>query len=415
MKNFMVFKEKNMKAHSYLMMVTLFLAALSGLIFTSCKYDVAEPLWDQNYTLPPSPTINSVEPSGEAAPGVNTITIHGDGFVGIPNNGVYFEIPETTTVVAEIVEVTPTSITVRRPNLVAQSANIKINSDSAGTVVKYGPYKIDPVFTQYGSFLENLQLGCLSVDASENIYSIEYVSRMIWKVNSAGQKLLVDTAARAPTDSKIGPDGNLYLLGSNRSIERLNLQTNELEAWYRLSANRQLRFGDFDENGNLYAGGVRTDLWVIHPDSTDAAASIYASDEILCVRNSGGYIYVVSRTAGETYPSRIYRHTYDASGSLGTQELVLDLGTTAQFDTLTITSLAFTSDGKMIISTDAPNPLLVFNPANGNIDYFYKSILPPYCKQLAWGTGNYLYTIVGNTAPAQNWTIYRVDMGMNGE
>jgi hypothetical protein len=405
-----------MKAHRFLMIMTLLLTALLGLVVTSCEYDVAEPQWDKDYTLASSPVISGVEPAGEAAPGVNTITIHGEGFVGISNtNGVYFEVPETTTVLAEIVEMTPTFIIVRRPNLATQSANIKINSDSAGLVVKYGPYRIDPVLQQYGSFLENLQLGSIAVDNAENLYVTEYVSRLIRKVTVDGQKSVVDTVTRPPTDSRVGPDGHLYVLESNRLVERLNLQSGEVEPWHRLSANRQLRFGDFDANGNLYAGGVRTDLWVIHQDSTSATADVYASDEILSVRESSGYIYVAARTANETYPSRIYRHTYDASGTLGAQELVLDLGTTAQFDTLAITSLAFSSDGKIIISTDAPNPLLVFNPANGSLDYFYKSILPPYSKQLAWGNQNYLYTIIGNTTPAQNWTVYRVDMGINGE
>ena len=74
-----------MKAHHSLMIVTLLLIASIGIFITSCKYDVAEPSWEKNYTLPSSPVISGVEPS-EATPGVNTITIRGQNFVGISNN-----------------------------------------------------------------------------------------------------------------------------------------------------------------------------------------------------------------------------------------------------------------------------------------------------------------------------------------
>lgn len=397
-----------MKAHRFLTVVVLFLITTVTIIITGCKYDVAEPLWDQDYQLSSSPVIDGIEPPDGAAPGVNKIVIHGENFVGISSDhSVYFEIPNTTSLLAELVEVTPTSITVRRPNLVTQSAMIKINSDSAGLVVKYGPYRIDPVVEEYGSFLENLELRSVTVDNEENLYVTEALSRLIWKITPAGAKTIVDTASRPPTSAFIGPNGWLYLLSQNRSIERVDLTTGELADWHRLASNRQLRYGDFDPYGYLYAGGIRTDLWVIAPDSTSSSAGIYTQDSILFVHVYNDYVYLAAAGDNGRF---IYRHSIDASGNLGTQELVLNWQET-EFAARVPRSIAFASDGTMFIGTDSADPLLLFDPTTKDMDIFYKSILQPYCKQFNWGTGNYLYMISGNSAPAQQWTVFRVDMG----
>jgi hypothetical protein len=397
-----------MKAHRFLTIIVLFLTITVTIIITGCKYDVAEPLWDKDYQLSSSPVINEIEPQDGAAPGVNKIVIRGENFVGISSDhSVYFEIPNTTSLLAELVEVTTTSITVRRPNLVTQSAIIKINSDSAGLVVKYGPYRIDPVVEEYGSFLENLELRSVTVDNEENLYVTEALSRLIWKITPTGEKTVIDTASRPPTSAIIGPNGWLYILSQNRSIERVNLTTDELADWHRLSSNRQLRYGDFDSNGYLFAGGVRTDLWIIAPDSTSSSAGVYTQDSILSVRVYNNNVYLA--VAGEN-GRFIYRHSIDASGNLGEQTEVLNWQET-EFAARQFRTITFASDGTMFIGIDSTDPLLLFDPTTKNIDIFYKSILEPYCKQFAWGTGNYLYMISGNVAPAQQWTVFRVDMG----
>jgi len=48
------------------------------------------------------------------------------------------------------------------------------------------------------------------------------------------------------------------------------------------------------------------------------------------------------------------------------------------------------------------------------LDYYYKAILPSYCKKIYWGSQNYLYMITGDTEAGADWTVYRVDMGTTG-
>jgi len=404
-----------MKAYR-LLLIAVFLISTLVVFVSGCEYDITESQWNNPYQEPGlKPKINSVNPSA-AIPGVNTITITGENFNLVPDTNIYLDNPDGVNgLLPEVIEKTPTSITIRRPNIVGDSCVVKLVPDS-GLVVKFGPYKIDPVLEQYGSLLENQQLGAVVVDNAENLYVATGVTPFtINKVTPDGQKtIFVDTLpsppAAVPTDMKIGPDGSLYLLRSNRLIQRANLTTGEVSSWHNLRTSRQLRVGAFDSNGYLYAGGIRTSLWVIAPDSTSQElASMYptaAGDSMMAMKIYQNYLYIAIASASGRI---VVRHSIGAGGNLGSSEVVVNL---SQFTSQMIRDFAIASDGTFFIATDGDNPLITYNPGTGKFDYFYMNILPPYAKQINWGTGDYLYMISGNTTPAQNWTIYRVDMGI---
>lgn len=406
--------------HYIIIALTLFTSTI--IVMSGCEYDVAEPQWEVTAYTPPdtNPVINSITPS-QAVPGTNSIIINGENFDLVPDTNIYLEIPFVTTIVPEIIEKTSTSITIRRPDLVTDSCYAKVWAHG-GLVEKFGPYKIDPVMEGWGSFLENQQLNALAADNAENLYVVQGAASpySIVKISAAGERsILLDSlpvlppaAGTAPTDAVIGPDGNLYLLRDNRQIQKVNSVSGEAVVWHRLSSNLRLRFGDFDASGYFYAGGPRTDLWMIAPDSSSSAAGIYSTasaggDSIWNVKVYGNQVYVV---VGGAAGLAIWRHSIISPGTVGPKELVLDF--TAKFGYRPIESIAVSSEGKIFIGTDAPDPLLVFDPASDNLDYFYKNILPPYCKSFSWGTGNYLYMISGNANPAQTWDCFRVDMGV---
>jgi hypothetical protein len=199
----------------------------------------------------------------------------------------------------------------------------------------------------------------------------------------------------------------------------MDVETGATTRWHRLAASKPVKFGDFDAFGYFYTGGTRTDLMIITPDSTNRAAGFYSTQEILAVRVYEGYVYVAARAPGSgtapPNPSSIWRHAIGAGGALGPQELVIDFSGTT-YASRTIRGLTFSSSGTVLIGTDSSDPLLIAPPsgASGQADIFYKNILPPYCKGFYWGMGNNLYMISGNTNPAQEWTIYRVDIGTTG-
>jgi hypothetical protein len=397
--------------------VTVFLAIVSG-----CKYDVVDPLWDQPYTVRATPVISQIQPSSAPA-GVNTILITGQNLNGVPDtNGVYFG-----TTPAQIVTKSATSITVRRPALVTDSCTVKIVSDSAVVVARARFGKIDLVMERVGNFKDNIALGAVALDSLGNLFVASGVTPVgIWKVTPAGDKTslaISGLALRPPFDGKLR-SGVLYLLGNNREIQQVNLATGVSSRWTQMPSGRVVKFGDFDANGYFYTGGVTgSDLCIVppNPPSTLTLAQIglagsYAAEEILAVKVSGGYLYVASRTSA-TSPAIIWRHAVSAGGQLAAREQVLDLSAHSGFSTLLVRAIAFSASGQMCLTTDAPDPLLIWTPASTSLDYFYKGIVPPYGKHSIWGSSTLLYVISGDVNNADSglrWNVARVDMGTAG-
>jgi hypothetical protein len=385
------------------------LNAIVCLIFINgCKMDVAEPIWDKPFTVPPTPVIGSIVPA-QASAGVNTITINGENFADESGtNAVYFD-----NTISEVLSSSTTSIVVRRPNVVTDTAVIKVVSSQALRAVKYSPYKVEQVFKRYGDFTDNITLSVVVADKQENLYVIE--GRNINKVTPSGEKSVFATANRSSVDAKLGPDGNLYLLGSNRAVDKVDLTTGTVSRWVQMPSGKIVKYGSFDDNGNFYTGGNKTDLLVVESNlNVKPAAGYYTGSEILAVRAFQNYVYVAIKKADYADTAKIYRHQIDAAGNLGEQELVLDLRTTGELASRSIKGLTFSTDGLMYIATDDINPIITYNLTNGKVDFLYKEILHPYCKSFCWGAGNFIYMINGDVTTGEEWTVYQVNVGVTG-
>jgi len=186
-----------------------------------------------------------------------------------------------------------------------------------------------------------------------------------------------------------------------------------LTLWFSYpGSTKYFKYGDFDASGYLYIGGLSSDVAIISPGHASSKMSgIYATASILAIRtakvNNMEYLYVAAQAGVNT---TIWKHSINAGGTLGPQELVLDWSTTGQFASRTIKNIAISTDGTLFIGTDAvSNPILVLT-AEG-INFFYKNLLPPYCPYFGWGSGSYMYMLSGNTTASQEWTVYKVDMG----
>jgi len=378
------------------------------LLINGCKMDVAEPIWEKPFTNPPTPIITSIVPA-QAVAGVSIITINGENFsdaTGI--NTVYFD-----NTVTEVISSTPTSIVVRRPNVATDSAVIKIVSSQALSAVKYSPYKVEQVVKRYGDFNENTTLNVVVTDNLENLYVIEGLN--VHKINPNGDKNVIATANRTAYDAKVGPDGNLYLTGSNRAIDKVDVTTGEVSRWVQMPSGKNVRYGDFDDNGNFYTGGNKTDLLVVESNLTiKPAAGFYSGFDILAVRAFNNFIYVAAKKSDYADTAKIYRHQIDATGNLGTQELVFDMRITEDFSSREIKGLTFSTAGIMFLATSAVNPIITFNLVDGTIDFLYKEILRPYCKSFCWGAGNFIYMVNGDATAGEEWTVYQVNTGTTG-
>jgi hypothetical protein len=325
-------------------------------------------------------------------------------------NRVYFDNME-----AEILEASNNTITVRRPNLVNDSAIVKVVSYDALEVATYSPYRIAPVEEVYGNFIEGNVLAALTVDENENLYVIETSatsSRNVMKVAPDGDKTQVGVlGAVNVSDIKVSPEGQLIVLSNSTDLLQVNRDAAVDSAVFWAEVPKRVKYGAFDKYGNLYTGTRSSDLIVVKStDLTSRALGLYARDEIFCIQVFHDYVYVLVALRSGEPELAIWRHAIlDQEGNLGDRELVLDWAQTGEYAESTPASFAMDENGNLYVGTDHTDPLLVVY-SDGAMDILYKNILPAPVKQMAWGTGNYLYMII---AGSEN-TVLRVDMGVKG-
>ena len=384
-----------------------FMAVL--LVMAGCEYDVAQPQWEQEQTDPPLPVITSMNPvSGDA--GVNVITIEGENFAEESGrNRVYFDNME-----AEILDFSTTAITVRRPDLVNDSAIVKVVSYDALLVATYSPYFMASVQEVYGNFIEGNVLSGLTVDENENLYVLETSatgSRNVMQVTPDGDKEQVGVLGTVNASGLvISPEGRLIVLFNDSELQQVNPDAAVDSAAFWTEVQKRVKYGDFDKHGNMYVGSRSSDLiYINHTDLTATQLGLYARDEIFCVQVYQDYVYVLVELRSGEPELAIWRHAIlDANGQLGDAELVLDWSQTGEYAETTPAGFLMDENGNLYVGTDHTNPLLVVY-STGEADIFYKDILPTPITKMTWGTGTSAYMII---AGDQN-TVIRVDLGVN--
>lgn len=398
--------------NKYLLRFILFLLGCVVLL-TGCKYDAADSVY-QPQAPPVQPVITGVTPADSAGPGYNTITILGHDFSTsvVNTNHLYFD-----KYVAEIVGVTSTSITVRRPNYVSSTSTISISSPDAWWASKYGPYNIVSVLSSYGGVpkrdsVDRIPLTAIVVDNAENVYVTRKDSKGIFRINTNGTTDSLLRSFNSLTDAVIGPDNRLYMLSNATQIRVIALSAGATYATWATGSKAVTR-GDFDANGYFYAGGNKNWFEIVSPGSGSSHTytydqTTYINDTILAIRTNASKVYVAAKSS-TTGAIKIYSHDVSVAGTLGAQQLFFDWSA-SPFASANVTSLSFSSDGTMYVGTDGASNTLVAISLQGG-DYFYKSILPGYCTQLAWGASTSLYMIGGNGSSGADWKIYKIAMG----
>jgi hypothetical protein len=365
-------------------------------------------MWDKPAAGTAAPVITQIVPADSAAAGVNTITIQGQNFADVQSdNLVYFG-----NVSANIISSTSTAIMVLRPNLTIDTCTVSLVSNNALVVAKKGPYKVTRVIERFGALVENLQMNAVAIDNAENVYVIEGVAPFsVFKITPSGDKTTIGVVTRAPSDAKIGPNGNLYYFNSifpnTKEIHMVNVNTGRDSLWYTMSPVKNVITGDFASNGYLYTGGRRSGIVVVRPNRTQRADGYYPTDTIQSVRVFDNYLYVAIR-------SGIWRHSIIDTSLVGAPEPVLDL-THGIFTSHLVKAFSFSADGsKMYIGSDSPDPILVVDMATKTAEILYKGIIPNNCKHLCLGTKMYAAIGSNTVTPAVEFTVYRIDVGVSG-
>lgn len=371
--------------------IVAFLTVVISLSGCSEKQPAA--LWPPAPNTVPSPQITGLNPPDTAGPGVLDIAINGENFGTSPSQlFVYFG-----TSLVNVTSVTPTQITLPRPTVYGDSITVKVVVQDADLEAKYPNYVVTQVAKSLGGFVPLSVTSAEASDDSGNVYVAIDNSKTIVKVTPDGT--MMDYAAYSRTltiaSMRMGSDGTLYIqMAFKKDLYTIPPGGGALTKL--LSFSDAMNVFDFDQNGNIYAGGSNKHLNIAHTDNSIATGPDYSGYNVIAVRVYDNYLYVLAQntSSDSTMPSGVFRHQItSANGDLGARELVLDWSTTGDYSASRFNDLTFSSDGYMYIATDNANPILMVSPS-GSMRPLYKGILTPTAAAITW-SGSTLYQLMG--------------------
>ncbi|MBI3765498.1 MAG: IPT/TIG domain-containing protein, partial [Ignavibacteriales bacterium] len=156
------------------------------LFLGSCKVEEPPVVYNPNDQGGGSPEITGVTPPNVAYAGVTEVKLTGKNFSSVDTlNSVYFDNKK-----ANVLAASSTELTVLAPDLISDSAVIRVAVAGAFAIATYGPYKLAPVTTEYGGFFGLDEVYSIAMDSSENLYAQLKDSAKVFKVTPTGNKTL---------------------------------------------------------------------------------------------------------------------------------------------------------------------------------------------------------------------------------
>ena len=345
-----------------------------------------------------TPRITSVDPPiGSGFASYTIVTIVGQNFSpDSGGNSVYF-----SGVRAHIQSESGTEIVVDAPEITGDDLVINVIVEGALEIVS-APYSLANLSLEYGGFGNAEKSRCIAMDADENIYAM-LDDRTIVKVSPSGERTNYGTTTAFPSagEMRVGPAGALYLQRtSQRIIYRVPPGGGDAEESITFpetvgGQSVRLTSFDFDEHGNIYAGGIGGGLVASNINGNSYGLDQYLDGvKIKSVRVYDGFVYL-GREDG-IWRSEILSDT----GSVGTEERIYDWANSGVFSASDLKSITFSANGDMLIGTantanTSLDPILVLHP-DGTAEALYSGQLLLPADHIVWGNGVYAYVNRGN-------------------
>jgi len=378
------------------------LSIITALV-VGCENKYPPSLFDSEWKGNPPPEIVSILPPNSSFAGIGTITIVGKNFSPQKDhNQVYFN-----ATAAEILAASETELRVRTPNFVGDSIRVKVSVIGSTLFSNVVLYRLETAVEEYSDIGNFDDVYAMDLDAQENLY-VSLSPRKVDKITPDGVRQPYATLPFVRAGGmKVGPGGYLYLTRLSPALYRVPPGGGSAQLFATLPGH--LYDLDFDEAGNLYAGGNGNNLYLVRPDGSNKIVADYPGVYIKAVRVFSGYVYVGGKAAsGE---EAVWRNQILPGEALGPKEKVFDwsgrISTTAG-----ILSLTFAKDGDMYIGTDGADAILVVHP-DGSSEPLYPGVLEPQSYALSWGNGQFLYANRRSDLPEKR-RILRIKMRKEG-
>ena len=428
------------KKWSIILLTILACCIMFILIFISACEKFTEPgtIYDTSLNLSAnSPVITKVSPQSVAYAGLNSreIKIAGKN-LGVKNgtDTVWVYIGGTQAVIKEIIM--DTLITIYRPRLnddrYDKAIVLSVTDPNAVDASPNVTYMVESPGLVVGDYANvSAVMAAVDFDKEENLYTV--AGRSVFRNDFSGVTLtqILGTGNlagdfRTTTDAKLGPGefkvtmyaavnkNYLYSFRADTaaatvtSIKAVKIATN-------LPATALITKFDFDENGNIYAGGSGGIYYINLTDNSISQNLGYENANLSEMRVFNGSLYISDST-------NIWQIPIAGAGVLGGQNSLVDLNTIPSLSNCRITSFTFDENGSIYLCLQHhPQYCLFFRESNGSITPFYhdSSILPNTVEKLIWGNGRYLYLCSSSLAGATaglfaSQRIYRMTMDRNG-
>lgn len=374
---------------------TFVMLLISAVLLSACNEKQPSALWPPAPNPVASPVISGITPADSAGPGVLDISIQGENFgSSLSQLFVYFGTSQV-----KVTSVTPTQIVLPRPGIYGDSLTVKVVVQNADLEAKYPNYAVSQIVRSVGDFVQLTTLSSLTGDDSGNVFVAVSNTSSIAEISPQGQTTQYATYPKGlkVISMRVGASHSLYIqCASTKNL--YEVPPGGGSATKLFSFLDVMNAFDFDQYGNIYAGGNGKSLNIVKTDNSVSRGPDYSGYNVLDVRVYNGYLYVLANnvSSDSTMPSGVFRHQIlSTTGSLGPQEVVLEWANTGNYAGSTFNGFSFASDGTMYITTDNTDPILMVSPDRSSVRSLYQGILPSPGTGITWSGSNICYILGG--------------------
>lgn len=365
------------------------LAVLAVLALAGCNEEPPASLYSENYVSRPQPVVTALNPPASALAGVTTVTITGTNFSPtLAENQVFFDATP-----AAILTASATQLTVRAPNLVKDTVQVRVSVFKSDKYSEARQYRLLAAVSDFGGLAKTDEPYAVTADAQGNVY-VSISASGVKKITPDGVKSDYASHAAGVTKwsaMKIGPGGVLYSARILRVIYQTPAGGGAPVIWVTGSAIGNIYDMDFDAQGNVWAGGNNTSVYRVKQDKSIKAFPFTCNARSMRVFN--GHLYVGGKV--DTMEG-VWRAPIISADSLGAFELYYNFS--ASYSGFVVNAVTFAADGDMYIGTDAPPAVVIVHP-NKSAEPLYPGLFSPITLLFTWGTGDDMYLVRSINTP----------------
>lgn len=355
------------------------------LVIAGCDGDSSS-LYDPGYEADrPDPTISVIEPEDGWIAGVDTVVIRGENFSAQPEeNRVYFGgLPGI------IHSATSTEIKVRPSRVVGEQLPVKMAVRFAINFSNEMSYRLDQaVFPAPGS-ISNDNILAVATDDNGGIFFAfqegdDQIPRGIkkWDTNDDSVEQILPSRINW-TSLKIGPDGLVYgarnIFGIYRQTPSGTIDNNPFAVGNSGEAYVDI---DFDEDQNLWAVGNNANIFRIDIE-TGSIERFPFEGNLRAVRYYNGKLYMGGRFDDGSENGSLEIWTMDVSnGQASNAQRYLNISevTDTEFN---LFSLTFDASGRLYIGANTGTGIYTWTNSEGFLE-FYPGLVEPTGYSFAW-------------------------------